>query len=344
MKVAILDTNEVYLRRLHDYWSKTYGGNALIVYVFSEPAQMLDLLPREKFDVVLMNPSMEVDVEEIPGRTLKVYLLPGKKDGEINGIPALARNGNADELYSRLTALYEAHMNIDRQMLPGKLVLFTSADGGCGTSSCAVGYGKYLALRGRKVLYLNLEIVSALELMVDGDGQKSMEELFYLCETNRKNLNYSMENLVSTDSSGLNYIVPCRNPLELFGKSSRDISQMLTTVIEKGAYDVVIADRGLNLDDIATTLIQLADSVVLTATADGRGRKKLERTMLLLEEMNRRGTPINSKLKVLFNRSAGGTAEGLNVLGSFPEWTGCDIKKITDRMSQCAEYQDVLTE
>lgn len=344
MKVAILDANEVYLRRLHDYWSKTYGGNALIIYVFSSPDQLFEHITREKFDIVLMNHSMGIDVEMIPAGTMKIYLIPGKKDGEINEIPALAKNGNADELYLKMINIYEAHMNIEHRSLPGRLVLFTSADGGCGTSSCAVGYGKYMAAQGKKVLYLDLEMISAQELMLDGRKDKSMEDLFYLCESNRKNLNYSLESLVSVDSSGMEYIAACKNPVELLEKNSKDIDMVLTTVIKKGAYDIVVADRGLSFDDISSTLIRLAEVVILVAQPDAMGRRKLDKTMLLLDEMNKRGVLTNGKLKLLFNRSAGESRAEQEIIGNLRDWQGCDPKAVTDNMGHWVEYGKVLTE
>jgi len=355
LKVAILDKNEMYLQRLHAYWSRTYGGSALMVYAFSDTEHLKKQMEQEKFDILLAGTGMEVDWESIPPQTMKVCLLPGRKDGEVDGIPALARNGNADELYLKLLALYESHVNEGKEVLPGKLILFTSAHGGCGTSSCAVGYGKYLASRGKRVLYLSLELISAQETMLDGGGEeeKSMEDLFYLCETTRKNVNHSIKALVSQDSSGLQYVVPCRNPLELQEKSGGDIRNLLTTVTEKGSFDVVIVDRGFSLDEVTNTLIHLADKIVLVAEANKLGWKKQERTMVLLEEMNRRGLCLTIKMKLLCNRagkqpgshgdaSAGGL--GRNALGSLPEWKDCDPKQVTEQMSRRAEVWQLLQE
>lgn len=341
LKVAILDNNRMYLQRLQDYWSRTYGG-ALMVYAFFDREELMKQMGQEKYDILLAGSLIEMDWEAVPDQTLKICLLAGRMDGEVNGVPALAKNGSADELYAKMIALYEKHRNAGRQSLPGKLVFFTSADGGCGTSSCAVGYGKYLTAQGNQVLYLNLELVSAQESMLDGCQEKCMEDLFYLCETSRKNVDSSIKTLVSRDSSGLQYIMSCRNPLELQEKSGGDIRRLLTMVTEKGAFDVVIVDRGLSLDEVTDTLIDMADAVVLVAGTDETGRRKQERTMILLEEMNRRGLCIGIKQKLLYNRGEEGPESDGNVLGWMPERKGLDARQVTDWMSQWKGFGQLL--
>lgn len=101
----------------------------------------------------------------------------------------------------------------------------------------------------KKVLYISLEEASGIEEVMTGSGEKNMEDLFYLCRTERKNVNYSIENIVSMDESGLQYILPCKNPMELMEKDADEIGNMLATVTEKGAFDVVITDRRLVMDE-----------------------------------------------------------------------------------------------
>lgn len=340
LKVAILDNNKMYLERLQDYWSRTYVG-AIMVYAFSDKEQLIEQISRENFDILLVGSTIAMDWEKVPARTLKAYLLAGREDGEVEGIPAFAKNGSADELYKKINKTYKDYMKAGRQALPGKLVFFTSADGGCGTSSCAVGYGKYLCAQGKSVLYLNLELIGAQEVMLDGDSEKSMEDLFYLCETNRKNVDISMKSLVSRDSSGLQYIRSCRNPLELQEKSDEDIRRILSTVTEKGAFDVVVVDRGFSLDEITNILIEMSDAVVLVAGADQIAEHKKERTMTLLEEMSRRGVCITVKMKTLYNRAREQQKGSGNVLGWMPEWK-CDGKQVTERMSGWKEFEAIL--
>lgn len=341
LKVAILDNNKMYLRRLQDYWGRTYGG-AMMVYAFSEKEQLMAQMPVEKFDILLAGSAIEMDWEDIPSRTLKVILLAGRAGGEVDGIPALAKNGSADELYVKVNELYKAHINAGRQALPGKMVFFTSANGGCGTSSCAVGYGKYLSAHGKRVLYLNLELVSGQDVMLDGDSEKSMEDLFYLCETNRKNIDTSIRSLVAQDSSGLQYIKSCRNPLELQEKSGGDIRRLLAMVTEKGAFDVVVVDREFSLDEITDTLIDMSEAVVLVAGGDELGHRKQEATMVLLEEMNRRGLCVTVKLKTLYNRVQGHMEGNGSILGGIPEWKGCEVRQVTERISGWQDFGQLL--
>lgn len=344
IKIAIADSNEMYLKRLHDYWSRTYGSGALMIYVYADAKELTEQLQTEKFDIVLISSQMEIDWEIFSHKTLKLVLLPGKKDGEVNGIPALAKNGNADELYRKIMELYENHMNISRRVLPGQLVYFTSGIGGCGTSSAAIGYGKRLASMGKRVLYVSLEEISGVEEMLTGNNEKHMEDLFYLCKTQRKNVNYSMENIVSVDESGLQYIAPSRNPMELMEKSKEDIKSMLETVTEKGAFDVVIVDRRLAMDEIGLELLAMSGHVVLVSRAGYVERQKYEQELVFLEELNHRNIPCISKLRILFNKSPQAEDGRTEVMGAIPMMPERNPRDITNRMKDCDVFDAILQE
>lgn len=342
VKIAIVDVNETYLKRLHDYWSKTYGGGAVLVYVFSSWEQLLERVKTEKPDIVLVNNQLEPDLDELPRRTLKIYLLPGKKSGEINGIPALPKNGNADELYAKIMELYEIHLNIDHVTIPGQILFFTSPSGGSGTSSCAVGCGKYLASLGKKVLYINLENISAEELMLDGEPGQGMEELFYLCRTNRKNLSLSIDSVIGTDSSGLKYVAHCKNPMELKEMSTEDMKNMISIVTEKGAFDYIIIDRGFSLEQITDELIAIAKKIILVTEMTPMGKRKMELLRIFLQEADYRGVQTGNKVRILYNKSRHVESDR-EILGGVGIKTG-DERQITSAIGREDLFQLLLEE
>ncbi|MDL2301869.1 AAA family ATPase [Lachnospiraceae bacterium OttesenSCG-928-D06] len=341
MKVAILDTNETYLKKLHNYWSKTYGSTALIVYVFSDSEQLIKCVASEKIDVILLNHQMEIDIETLPKQSLKLYLLPGKKGGELNGIVALPKNGNADGLYMRMMELYDAHMNIEHHEMPGQVVLVTSPIGGCGTTSVAIGLGKYMAGNGKRVLYLNLETINAMEIQLNGNPEKCMDDLFYLCQSNRKNISYSLENMLTKDNSGLYYIAQCKNPLEFQEKTKEDIKEMLTLVSEKGSFDMIIVDKSFILDEITIELMKLTDTMLLITDSGIVGGKKLEHAKLLMEELEHRNIPCMSKTKVIYNKSKKIAEERPNVLGMIPEFGGT-CQEISAQIGKWDNFKEII--
>lgn len=344
IKIAIADNSELYLKRLHDYWSRAYGSSAMMIYIYKDIGHLLEEMQTQRFDIVLVSSQMEMDWEGLPGRVLKLILLPGRTDGEMDGIPALAKNGNADELYHKIMELYDNHMNISRQALPGQMVFFTSGTGGCGTTSAAIAYGKHLAGMGRKVLYISLEEAGGIEEAMTGGGEKNMEDLFYLCKTGRKNVSYSMESIVSADESGLQYILPCKNPLELMEKDAGEIGNMLATVTEKGAFDVVITDRRLALDQVGMELLKMADRVVLVARTGYMERSKQRQTLAFLEEVNARSFPCMQKLRILYNKSAQVQDSRPEVIGALPMVAEKNPRAVTGVLKDYDLYEAILTE
>lgn len=344
VKIAIADNSELYLKRLHDYWSRTYGSGAMMIYIYGDTGRLLEETQTERFDIVLVSSQMEMDWEALPGRTLKLILLPGKTDGEIDGIPALAKNGSADDLYHKIMELYDSHRNISRQVLPGQMVFFTSGTGGCGTTSAAIAYGKRLAGMGKKALYISLEEACGIEEIMTGGGEKSMEDLFYLCKTERKNMNYSIENIVSTDESGLQYILPCKNPMELMEKDADEIGKMLAAVTEKGAFDVVITDRRLALDEVGLELLRMADRVVLVTRVGYVERSKQRQALAFLEEIDSRSVPCMQKLRILYNKSAQVQESRAGVIGALPMVPEKNPRKVTEMLKDYDFYEAVLME
>lgn len=344
VKIAIADNSELYLKRLHDYWSRTYGSSAMMIYIYGDVQQMLEEMQTERFDIVLVSSQMEIEWEALSGRVLKLILLPGKADGEMEGIPALAKNGNADELYHKIMELYDNHMNISRQVLPGQMVLFTSGIGGCGTTSAAIAYGKHLAETGKRVLYISLEEASGIEELMSGSSEKSMEDLFYLCSTERKNVNYSLENIVSRDESGLQYILPCKNPMELIEKNADEIGNMLAIVTEKGAFDVVITDRRLVMDEVGMALFRMANRIVLVTRVGYMERSKQRQTLAFLEEINKRSIPCMQKLRILYNKSVQVQDSRTEVIGALPMVPEKNPREVTRMLKDYDLYEAILME
>lgn len=344
IKIAIADNSELYLKRLHDYWSRTYGSSAMMIYIYGDVQRLFEEMQTERFDIVLVSSQMEIEWDALPARVLKLILLPGKTDGEMNGVPALAKNGNADELYHKIMQLYESHMNLSRQILPGQMVFFTSGIGGCGTTSAAIAYGRHLAETGKKVLYISLEEASGIEELMSGNSEKSMEDLFYLCSTERRNVNYSLENIVSTDESGLQYILPCKNPMELMEKDADEIGNMLATVTEKGAFDVVITDRRLIMDEVETALLKMADRVVLVTRVGYMERSKQRQILAFLEEINGRNIPCMQKLRILYNKSAQVQEGRKEVIGALPMVPEKNPKEVIRMLKDYDLYEAILLE
>lgn len=344
VRAAIVDSNVIYLERLQDYWSKTYGNSVLIVCVFPDYQQLLKHLKTEKIDIVLIHHQMEADLSLLPERVLKLYLISGKRSGEINGIPALPKNGNADELYNNMMMLYEEHMNIERVTVPGQLIMFTTPVGGSGSTSCAVGFGKSLAYSGKKALYLNLENVGATELFLDASQGETMEKLFYLCKTNRKNLSFSLDKIVGRDSSGLRYVRQCQNPIELQDKTAADLAELITMVTDKGAFDAVIIDKSFGLDETTTKLMQIAQRVVVTTDASAAGKKKLECARALFDELDCRGGAVGRKVYVLCNKAqqAGTDISWGNFLGNIPDFGRLPEKEVADRIGKRDVFEGLL--
>lgn len=305
IRLALLDTDSRYIRKLSSYFN-TYYADKLEIYGFSNDESLSDFLKKKKIDVLLVNQQLMRDEFANQRNMQYAYFSENIDIDTINDITAVCKYQKADLIYKEVLNLFselDSSIGYKSDGSLSHLVAFMGVTGGVGTSVSAVGFARYLALSGSKVLYLDLEENGCCDQFFDGNKGGSLSEILNSLKRRRSNLNLKLESQIQQDSSGICYYLPFQATLDMQEMSKDELKQLLHILSTSGNYDVIVIDTDPNISELRNLIIDEADDLILVSDGSETANWKMEKRLQefhIMDEMN--DSRIAMKTRVLYAR------------------------------------------
>lgn len=341
LKVAIYDSDLDFMNRLANIFQKKYADKVSLS-IFSNVDTMYKSLEGSLTDVVLLGRPARVDPDRIPEGTLAGYLSVAFDIDQIEGVPAICKYQKAEAIYKQILSLYAENApgeGIRRSKGKARVVLFTSVQGGGGTSTAAAAYAMRIARR-KKAFYLNLERFGDADLYFNGDGKMSFSDVLYTLHSRKGNLSMKIESAVKTDPSGADFFSPCRNVYDMFEFSEGDLELLIEGVSSIDKYQEIVVDVSGDMTELMTKLMSIyADKIVYVSDGSATGNGKFERfceAARVTEQREKCG--ILEKTCLLYNRysskySAQLTASAIPVVGGIHRYEGIAGRELCEKIA-----------
>ena len=342
IKVAILDPNIEFMNRLAKIFQQKYADRVNLS-IFSSPGSLYQSLSEDRADLVLFDQSIKIENERIPNGVAAGYLSAMTDVGTIDGIPAICKYQKAEEIYKMMLNLYAeeaAEVKMKKNDSDTRMVLFTSVQGGSGTSTAAAAY----ALRtssGKKVFYLNLEKFGDSDMYFKGEGKLSFSDVIYTLKSRKGNLSIKLESVLQTDPAGVDFFHTCRNAYDMFELTDDEIQPLIREIAQLGRYKEIVVDISGDMTERMIMLMRdYADKIVYVADGGQTGNIKFEKfceTVHVIEK--RQNISILDKTCLLYNRfsSKSGvqlTAAAVPVLGGIHQISGLNGRELSEKIAQ----------
>lgn len=342
IKVAVLDSDLEFLNRLTKIFQQKYADR-ISLSIFSNEDTLYQNQRNNPADIVLLEQTMKTAADKMPDKAAVGYL-SGMPDADmIDGIPAICKYQKAEELYRMMLNLYaEKASDIKlRAKKAGdiKVVLFTSVQGGCGTSTAAAAY----ALRRvsvKKVFYLNLEKFGDSNLYFQGEGNLSFSDIIYSLKSRKGNLAIKLESVTRTDPSGVDFLHTCKNAYDMSELTDEEAGILIQEIMQSGKYEEIVIDISGDMTERMSMLMKdYADKIVYVADGSRTGNGKFERfceTVRVIEQ--RQNAEILDKTCLLYNRfsSRNGvqlTEAAVPVLGGLHRVEGLNERELAEEIA-----------
>lgn len=302
IRLAIIDNDENYVKRLISNLQVNYADK-LEPYFFSSYDLFLDFYRSNKVQVILVSEEIEVKGEEIPKDVSFAWLVSNNAVEAIAEYPAVGKFQKAELLYKSVLGLY-ADMEskiIFRGDGRARCIVFSSAQGGVGTSSVAAAFALQAAERGRRPLYLSFDKFSRSELFFQGDGNLGFSEVIYSLKTKKSNLPLKLESILKKDNSGTLFFDSCKCAGDILEINSEDIDLLFPALNGMETVDYLVVDMPLDFSQVCDTLMEkYADSIFIIDDGSTIGNIKLQRAMEILQL--RQKEQILIKTRLLYNK------------------------------------------
>ena len=178
-----------------------------------------------------------------------------------------------------------------------KIYLAESIAGGTGTTTVAIAFARFLARKGKRVLYLNLETLGSVGSIFQNDGGRDFSDVLYLLKSQKGNLELKIDGIVQKDVAGVNYIKPCAMAMDLLSLKDADIELLLEVLEQSGKYDYVIIDREFGLSETNFVLRKKAHRLLYVSSGLPTQNGKFEKaTAALTMYAEKNGVALKEKV------------------------------------------------
>lgn len=350
LKVAVLDQDLEYVNRLVRAFQQKYSDKILLS-VFSGEDKLYQSLKKSHMDIILAEQSMKIEFDRIPENSIVGYLSTIADAEEIDGIPVIYKYQRIDLIYNLILDMYAENLSnikLRRNGTAGEIVLFTSVQGGAGTSTAAAAYAMKKSFDGSRVFYLNLEDFGNSGLYFEGEGVLSFSDVIYSLKSRKSNLVIKMESAVRTDDSGVEFFYPCRNAYDMLELNDHEIGELIEGISQMKEYDEIVIDLSGNITERLLMLMKdYADSIVYVSDGSAAGNWKFERfceVAGVMEQRNELG--ILEKTGLLYNRYSSKTSDQLGsaavpIFGGIHRFEGLTGKALVKEIARTEAFNRI---
>lgn len=343
IKVAVLSKDEEFLKRFARIFQRKYDDK-VILSLFSDLSMLEENLEKNSADLLMIDQNAEIQRIKNP-QNIPVGVFSEIPDiDEINGIPAVSKYQRAEALYRGMLNIYAEYSPDFKVKSHGKgarIVLFLSAQGGCGTSSAAAAYAMRRALEHKKVFFLTLERFGSTNLYFNSTDKLSLSDIIYSLKSKNGNLLLKLESAIQTDPSGVEFLNDCKNPYDIFELRDEELDELLKSLSQVKKYDEMVIDISADFWERKIRLMkEYADKIVYVSDGSFSGNDKFEKFCQIIKILEgKMNCEILNKMCLLYNRystknSIQKDKSAVPVIGGIHRIEGVSGRKLAGQIAQ----------
>lgn len=165
-----------------------------------------------------------------------------------------------------------------------KIILITSASGGTGKTTIALGLATALSDMYKRVLYLEASRLQTFQYFMKDSTPIVNQQIYAKLLQGGKNIYQEIKGEFRQEK--FSYMPPLKAALMSFGIDYRIFGEIAKAAKESGEYDFVIVDVDITFDDIKAKIMNLADYVLVITEPTP---KSVYSTNLLVSNINNSG-------------------------------------------------------
>lgn len=350
LKVAVLSQDANYLNRLLKNFQLKYTDQ-INMYVFSDIETFYQSLKSVYVDVLLVESTLKVDMDKVAESIAVGYLCDRMDIEEINGFSAICKFQKIDTIYKLILGIYaekSSNIKVKKKGSSVQITMFTSVQGGSGTSTAAAAYALKHASKNRKVFYLNLEKFGQSDWYFSGEGVMSFSDVIYSLKSRKSNLIIKLESTIRTDQSGVDFFMPCKNAYDMLELKDDEIGNLIQGLSQVKAYDEIIIDLSGDFTDRMQMLMrEYADTIIYVSDGSVTGNGKFQRFCQVIRVMEQRQKEnILGKVILLYNRySSRGSSQlertPVAVAGGIHRFEGVTGRELAEQIAQTEAFETI---
>ena len=298
INIVLADSDELYLNKLTDYFMEKTAMFEVSSFTSRDSLIAYMLEKNIKIDVIVFAESMANELianAEIPA---KIFLSDGTYS-DVVGFDSVNKYQKAEKLVHSIQMIYAeqtGHVEVvtggDKQT---KAIGVFSPVGGCGKTTMALALSMYLASHGKRVFYLNYEIINSTTEFLNTAPGGSLSDVLLAMKTKGANIGLRIVSNKYFDAGmNISFINPPESALEVNELTTPEQIKLIKELENIGDFDAIIIDFDSGFSEAKLELLDACDFILTPFTTD---EVSLVKMRLFMREFGMRG-----ELDVIFKK------------------------------------------
>lgn len=329
IKLAILDNDQSYLNRIVVAFNNKFADK-LEIYSFTNQEAVLNSIEASKMDVLIASDFFAIECKKLPKRCAFAYFVDSADIETIRDQRTICKFQKAELIYKEILSLFSENASdvtgLKMTDSSTRVATFMSPSGGVGASSVAVACAKYFAKKGKKTLFISLDMLGRTDNYFEADGQFDFGDVLYAIKSKKSNLTLKLESIVKQDQSGVFFYASTKSALDMMEMTKDEFKYFLSEVKAFGSYDVIIIDNIFSLNDRTIDIMKSSHSIVLVSDGSEVSNDKFDRAYAALHTLDsQKELSLMDRVSVLYNKFSNKTGKSvsvdhINVIGGAPKF------------------------
>ena len=296
IKIIIADKDEVYCDCISRYLIER--NNIINLTYITKYDFIKDGIIKYEPDMVIISPDfLSDDIKNVLKNTLTLIL--DNNNGECcDDFDKISKFQKTENFINEIILKYAENTNNKNFFVKKndntKLIMMYSPMGYCGKSTISYSLARYIAEKGKNVLYFNMEKIGLEKNFINyKDEGITMSDLFLvykeeniaISDNNDRLFFQIKKSILKDDESGIYYILPPKSGLEFEEMQIEEIMNFFNKIQDTGMFDYILIDMDIEFTTKNLNIMQGAWKVFTIFEPSYRGYIKYNQ---FLKEMRMR--------------------------------------------------------
>lgn len=350
-KVAILEKDKNYLSKITGAFTTRYADK-VEVYSFTDEKLVTAHITEKRIDVFIAGDGYDIDVTELPNTCGFAYFVDSSDIESLKGQRAICKYQKVEQIYRQIYDIYAEKAGTNFELKEGegscKMIVFASPSGGAGSSTMAAACARYIAAKGKRVMYLNLEDFGGADTFFVGNNQSSMSDIIYALKSKSIKLAMKIESCTQTDSSGVAFFPQANHALNMLELENEEVLTLLDEIRKTDNYDYIVIDKdfGIRKDDFK--IYDQCNAWILVGTGTEISNAKIFRCYEAVKTMlGEEAVKTLSRMYLMYNQFSNKTAtvlENMDIkrIGGAPRYERASLAQIIEQLSVMTVFDEIM--
>lgn len=166
------------------------------------------------------------------------------------------------EIFNEIVSRSAESLNVARnQKQETQIIVVTSAAGGAGKTTVAMGMSVCLTRNYKKVLYINANRLQSFQHLLDNQSVLTSPDLYQLLADPDIKIYAAIKHTIRNEM--FSYLPPFRASLLSLGLEYSVYEKIALSAKNTGEYDFIVIDAENSFDENLTRLLDIADRVII---------------------------------------------------------------------------------